>query len=594
MGAFSSNMQPVAEPASQRYVSLILLCVLVSMLCISTIADDDVFWHLATGRWIWENKSIPSTDILSYPTEGIQWIPTEWGWDVLTYGLVAASGTLGSLQMLTAVIWIIMSLLLVNLMRRLDVPTPGITFLMLAAFLISLDRMTPRPHLVTILGLVLVMYLYMTARYFPTSNFRRLYFLPVIFVVWANMHPGVLAGIFLLTVLLLTEVVRMIIARRSGGSDHPIPLPLGRNQFRHFVVIFLLCFVALMANPHGAAVFQYVVTHTNLKVVSTIVEWQSPFASNLDSRIFWLYRAALILCAMNIVFSFRARDPLPALLYIAFGLYSLRAVRFQTDFAMINVVGTSMSLRYFIGRNGNALKRYIAGFPAFIGSLVICAGIIIGIPDGSLYNVLHYHNHFGAGTDDDYFSPGLMSFMKSNLIAGRPLNHFDIGGWLSWELPGERNFIDSRNLDDTIANEFDSIMSMSPGFEAKLARYSIDYVVLQLYDLRQNPSRMAETIIPYCSTRKEEWKLVYWDDYSFLYLRNDDKFKHTIEESEYRVADPYLYSARHTDFDSLIQKDPPRLEQELKRKMAEEPNGIIVNNLVRYARQSLSRGVSGH
>src|SRR5437588_7346425 len=54
--------------------------------------DDDFFWHLATGRYIVENQSVPDTDIFGYVSAGNEWIPFEWGWDVLTYGLNSIGG----------------------------------------------------------------------------------------------------------------------------------------------------------------------------------------------------------------------------------------------------------------------------------------------------------------------------------------------------------------------------------------------------------------------------------------------------------------------------------------------------------------------
>ncbi len=577
-----------ANPAAIRYLSLVLICVVISMLAVSMIADDDVFWHLANGRWIWEHKAIPSTDVLSYPTEGVPWIPTEWGWDLLTYMMVTATGTLASLQVLTAVIWIIIAMLLMRLMERFAVPTPLIVLLTVLTLLTSLDRITPRPHLITIMGFALVLFLYVSVRYFSPSRFRRLYLLPILFIVWANMHPGVLAGIFLLGVLLVVEIARTILPPARPGGEHFVPAPLDRKKLFGFAIIFLLSCGAILVNPHGFMTFSHITTHTNLRLMSTIVEWQSPFAANLDSRIFLLYKAALVISAINIFYSLRTRDPLPAMLYMAFGLYSLRAVRFQTDFAVVTLLGTSVSLWYFIDRYSGEVKRQIAGLAATVCSLGVCVLLIVAIPGGSLYDLLRYRNHFGFGNDEGYFSSGLMSFIKSNRISGRPLNHFDIGGWLIWEVPGEKNFIDSRDFDDAIASEYDSIMAGLPGFEAKLAARGIDYVLLQLSNLHVNPSVMSETIIPYCSTHKEQWKLVYWDDHAFLYLRNMEKFDPIIRQKEYRIADPYLYSARHEDFDSLIRGDPMRFQQELKRKLIEEPNGVILNYFLQYARQRLS------
>ena len=54
--------------------------------------DDDVFWHLATGRFILQTGHVPSTDIFGFMTQGQVWMPFEWGWDVLTYSVYTFSG----------------------------------------------------------------------------------------------------------------------------------------------------------------------------------------------------------------------------------------------------------------------------------------------------------------------------------------------------------------------------------------------------------------------------------------------------------------------------------------------------------------------
>jgi hypothetical protein len=231
----------------------------------------------------------------------------------------------------------------------------------------------------------------------------------------------------------------------------------------------------------------------------------------------------------------------------------------------------------------------ITGTAGAIAMMVPCALMIWMIPGDQLYGALRYHNRFGAGVDGDYFSAGMMKFMKDNAVSGRPFNSFSIGGWISWELPGEKTFIDSRDFDERIAAAYDSVMGMAPGFEEKLVSFGVDYVALQLPGLRQNPRAMQSTLIPYCSTHKEEWKLVYWDDQSFLYLKSSDRFKALCERYEYAVADPYLYSAMHARFDSLRVADAGRFSRELGRKIAEEPGGVILAYFVRYAAQNSPR-----
>ncbi|MEZ4823342.1 MAG: hypothetical protein R2942_13440 [Ignavibacteria bacterium] len=59
-------------------------------------------------------------------------------------------------------------------------------------------------------------------------------------------------------------------------------------------------------------------------------------------------------------------------------------------------------------------------------------------------------------------------------------------------------------------------MAMRPGFENKLKSYDIDYSLYLAPDLVKAPAEMQQTIISYYSKHPEEWKLVFWDDKSFL------------------------------------------------------------------------------
>src|SRR5439155_1386128 len=67
-----------------------LICVFI--FSSHTLEDDDFFWHLSTGRFIIENKYVPGNDIFSFPSGNAEWIPFEWGWDVLSYELYSIGG----------------------------------------------------------------------------------------------------------------------------------------------------------------------------------------------------------------------------------------------------------------------------------------------------------------------------------------------------------------------------------------------------------------------------------------------------------------------------------------------------------------------
>ncbi|MEZ4690734.1 MAG: hypothetical protein R3A12_11360 [Ignavibacteria bacterium] len=82
--------------------------------------DDDVFWHLATGRYIVETQHVPSTDIFGFVTEGQEWMPFEWGWDVITYGLFNIGGY-NAILVFRTIIFVLIFLLFFLILRKFKV-----------------------------------------------------------------------------------------------------------------------------------------------------------------------------------------------------------------------------------------------------------------------------------------------------------------------------------------------------------------------------------------------------------------------------------------------------------------------------------------
>jgi hypothetical protein len=58
--------------ATRALLALTLLSAALAGL--RTITDPDTGWQLATGRYIAQHRSIPSTDVLSYTAQGEPWI----------------------------------------------------------------------------------------------------------------------------------------------------------------------------------------------------------------------------------------------------------------------------------------------------------------------------------------------------------------------------------------------------------------------------------------------------------------------------------------------------------------------------------------
>src|SRR5690606_34234070 len=173
--------------------------------------DDDVFWHLATGRYIVENGTVPSIDVFGYVTEGQEWMPFEWGWDVITYGLYNIGGY-EAISVFRTIIFLLTFGILFIVMQRFKVSfNVSLLILGLMAFG-TIDRLTPRPHIISYLFFALLVFIITDFKYIR-HNHKILYFLPLIFLIWANVHMGILAGMFFLGIYVISE---LIVYSRNG------------------------------------------------------------------------------------------------------------------------------------------------------------------------------------------------------------------------------------------------------------------------------------------------------------------------------------------------------------------------------------------
>jgi hypothetical protein len=73
----------------------ILLFVVLSLAAVIPIRSYDLFWHLATGRWIVEHRALPASDPFAVASDRGPWINGEWLFDVVLYPLQQAIGFSG-------------------------------------------------------------------------------------------------------------------------------------------------------------------------------------------------------------------------------------------------------------------------------------------------------------------------------------------------------------------------------------------------------------------------------------------------------------------------------------------------------------------
>src|SRR5258706_13047255 len=76
-------------------VALLLLLYIVFLPGGRLLLDADLYWHIATGRKIWEGGSFPQVDEFSHTFRGHPWIERDWLGDLSFFGAYSLLGWRG-------------------------------------------------------------------------------------------------------------------------------------------------------------------------------------------------------------------------------------------------------------------------------------------------------------------------------------------------------------------------------------------------------------------------------------------------------------------------------------------------------------------
>src|SRR5580698_8182770 len=151
-----------------------------------TVADFDVGWLLATGRYLVTHHEVPRTDIFSYTAYGVPWIYPPFG-GALLY-LAYAVGGFAALSWVNSFACAAVTAIAVGRPRPL---TCGLAILAVPSIAF---RTAPRAELFT--TLFFAVYLALLCKQRREGN-APLWLLPPIMLVWVNVHSGFSAGIAL-------------------------------------------------------------------------------------------------------------------------------------------------------------------------------------------------------------------------------------------------------------------------------------------------------------------------------------------------------------------------------------------------------------
>ena len=202
----------------------------------ATGSDPDLWGHVRFGMDWWKTRSLPTTDPYSF-TQDRPWINHEWLSEALMGAAFMLGGALGLILLKIAVVGIALFVL----SRRLHRATPLVVTaaLSLVIILVTPISLTIRPHLWSVLGLVLLLAL--IDREEP-PDLSRTAAGATLFALWANLHGGWITGAAVLAVYLITRVLRE------------------RRHVKPWIAFAAASAAGTLVNPYGLGLWRFLAT----------------------------------------------------------------------------------------------------------------------------------------------------------------------------------------------------------------------------------------------------------------------------------------------------------------------------------------------
>ncbi|HYG98784.1 MAG TPA: hypothetical protein VD837_06600 [Terriglobales bacterium] len=280
------------------------------------LSDADTGWHIRNGEQILGRHAVPYTDSFSYTMHGSPWYAWEWLYDVVL-AIAHKFGGLNGVVVLSALLIALTFTTLFRMASRLCGNVVIAAALTLVAIGASSIHFLARPHLVT--WLFVLVWLAALDKFRRDGNWKRLALLPVLMLIWVNLHGGFLLGLVLPVIYATANVWTAVTSsdvqtRRQNWA-----------MARRIGIATLLTSAATLANPYGYKLYVHLSEYLGSSfLMNNISEFLSPDFHFVQVKLF-----LLLLVVALLAFALTKTSVLDILL-VAFstyaGLYAARNI----------------------------------------------------------------------------------------------------------------------------------------------------------------------------------------------------------------------------------------------------------------------------
>ncbi len=428
----------------------IALPALASLL--ASLSSVDLTYHLRAGDEIMRTSTIPSADTWTFTAPGAPWLDQQWGAQVLLETVHRFGGWTGLALFRAALVGVIFgSVVVIGLRRGLSPRTAAL--LTVAAFVVAAPALALRPQLLGMAMFAIVLLLVSDRARQPAL----LWAIPVLVVIWANVH----GSFFLAPVVLVLAWLADVAEHRPGAH--------------RTLLISVVAGAAACLTPSGPVVWAYAVgLATNPEVTRRITEWQPTTIRDGTGLLFFGSVAAVA-----ILIARRGRPVAwPTLawfgVFIVIGLYAQRGLAWWPLAAAAGVADLLPT-------------RSDAPEPATPPTLRRLNGVVAGALVVAAVALLPAWRPIDPGTRTPVAvltdaPPGVTAALRD---VARPGDHVfnpqPWGSWFEYAMPDVRVALDSRIefFPASVWDAYEGVVAGTDGWEDQLAIWDVAIVVVE-------------------------------------------------------------------------------------------------------------------
>lgn len=516
-----------------KMLKILLLILIGTTFLFEAPYDPDFGWHFKYGEYFFQNGRILKENIFSYTYPKYEWVSSYWLSQILIY---ISHHFLGNITP-TLLASFVFSILLLFLFKYYsdDLFSTSVVFILT---LISIKSfvITVRPLYFSTLFLLLLMNTLLKKK-------GNKIFIPLIFLIWANTHADFIPGLFILGVYCMDNFLKVTSAPTPDFKKiiHPFKnkvyltaylnsikkyfLSLTTNKKITSILIdnfwfLVLSIMVTTLNPYGFKLWTVLIKELNQPFRAFVKEWLPPHNLNFLSAV------SSIFISMGLIFSILPYKNSSAdirwnrFIIIFFYVLSIKSVYFSRVVVTTSVYLILENIELIKKEVSPILKNKFKNMPSLVPTFFLL--VLFFFSTGVFINNFFMSMNLGSWGVKKGYPYEAVSYITSNPIKGNMLNDYSWGGYLIWQLPEYKTFIDGRmtawrDNKSYLMEDYKKISGDTEKNEALLEKY------LQEYNIKWIINKPDSVLVEFLKEKRAgNWNTVFEDDVSTILVKSSD------------------------------------------------------------------------